>query len=1024
MRYLVFTLALYFGVPMTAAVTYTTIPGTAGWHQLKFAPKWQMPPTSAAEYEKLTSHLTFRVQSGSLLVAFAQPFGEHPTSTSLNPQVVDLRSGVVRGAQPGEWEKSRRIATHTDDPFREPPIVEGSHVSYARRQFSASGAVLDRYALSPDGSWLALMSHSENFVRDPNSFKPELPFQVLHFEIFQVSTGTKTTELLGSVFLKGFSDLFEDPLEGLQSATWISDRHFVVPTTQYLGAMLCDMSPLDPPERTAWDFVGEANEILGFWEEPQLVGYFNTLNSLKLHTAVRVAHDGTYTVKADLAGAKEVTAGFYPSPLEAGIRSIDAGFNYPATDGKREIRAMTLMSGTPSAITATATHLGSTAEYLSSLAHQPPEPPRLPSTQANQLPPPSLGRRLPDAIRVAGLDRDSWGKFAALSVSIPLKGWPVSDCRWRAILLEGTAGIATSWASVLPRQEEVTFFFEGAAISAKPSQGPLRLGWVTAECHVTAGTWKVTFDDNPLHTIRGFSREDFSKIPRSLQNKLTGPNKIEPIDDDHDGFAEFFHVQIGVDTSRRNCTLNASVIDPPDVLIGDLALVQQADGKTFSGYVEGPLFENRRAGAIRFRFLELLCGGQSIPFPEAPAVDVALEPRKTRRPFKIALSNAMNLSVRHVEYWVNCSASAPLRFPLSYSLLPSAPESIYVNVEPKTGPCTEHAFKISIDAQDGLAPGNYEQVFHVHAPGGGSWSGEEVRFQWKVNEAPEVFGVNPSKGIGPEALFHVAVTDRNYDIERIDLLINDELREQGGCYVSYFGRGIVLHSDDELKNSAARLAGQAGLENDRCAIKNGWDQLLRDVTIRFKPAFSGPKNIYARAIDGSGASSGWKQVGTWTASEEQAPEPIAVKPYLGSGSRQRFDFAFSDINGNGDIQTAEVLIQFGRDEANACAISLDRNAALIRLPGAPGDAEARTLRVGSQGAAVRNGQCKVSDAVVTTESRDALHLTINVEFDRSFKGRRNIYARAQDKAGQRSSWKWLGSWVFPNLEPVRLLPSA
>jgi hypothetical protein len=525
--------------------------------------------------------------------------------------------------------------------------------------------------------------------------------------------------------------------------------------------------------------------------------------------------------------------------------------------------------------------------------------------------------------------------------------------------------------------------------------------------------------EDPNRPVPGLSRNDFTTVPLSTQARLTGQNTFELIDDDHDGFAEFLHVQIGVNTNRRNCTLDVSLDEPPDTRIGELDLLPDADGKTFSAYIEGSLLEHR-AGELRFQLNRLRCGGQSLPLSGRTVVNTTLN-GKFRRPFKIARSAPMNSSPHHVEYWIDCTASAPLRFPLFYSVAPGSGEGLMVKVEPETAPCAQHAFKLTIDTGDSLPVGNYNQVLQVHAPGGASWSGEELRFEWKVNEAPEVFGVNPSKGIGPKALFHVATTDRNGDIERVDLLINDTLREQGGCYVSYLHKvgsknetdGIILHSDDARVDALTKLAGQAGVENERCSIAQGWTPLLRDVAIGFKPGFAGPKNVYVRAIDSFGASSGWKQVGTWTAGDEEAPEPISAEPYLGSGLRQRFNFAFSDINGSSDIQTAEILIQFGRDEVSACKITLDRDAAIVQLLGDTGTGASGTRRVNSQDAAIRNRQCAVSDVIVTNESRDALHLAMSIEFDRSFRGRRNIYARARDKAGLSSPWRWLGSWVVP-----------
>jgi len=196
-------------------------------------------------------------------------------------------------------------------------------------------------------------------------------------------------------------------------------------------------------------------------------------------------------------------------------------------------------------------------------------------------------------------------------------------------------------------------------------------------------------------------------------------------------------------------------------------------------------------------------------------------------------------------------------------------------------------------------------------------------------------------------------------------------------------------------------------------VARGWDQLLRGVTIDFSPSFRGQKNVYVRAIDSEGASSDWKQIGTWVASDELPPEPVAVAPYLGSGSTQRFTFVLSDINGNNDIDKAEVLIQFGRTNVDACLLRMDRASNVIRLVDDAGDGFAGVLQLDRPGASIRNRQCTVSGVTLRADSHDSIRLTATVAFANSFTGRRNIYARVEDKAGQASPLRWLGSWFVP-----------
>ena len=194
---------------------------------------------------------------------------------------------------------------------------------------------------------------------------------------------------------------------------------------------------------------------------------------------------------------------------------------------------------------------------------------------------------------------------------------------------------------------------------------------------------------------------------------------------------------------------------------------------------------------------------------------------------------------------------------------------------------------------------------------------------------------------------------------------------------------------------------------------DGYDQLLRDVMVHFKPPSFGTKNIYVRVTKSTGVTSGWLQKGTWTASDEEPPDPVSVVPYLGTGFRQSFDFALSDVNGNADIANAEFLLQANREQASACMFRFDRAAGVLTLLDDKAVSAAGTLRVNTTGK-IHNSQCTVSDPLLTAESNDSLMLRVNVEFAPGFAGRRNIYARAEDTARQSSRWRWLGSWIVPS----------
>jgi hypothetical protein len=296
-------------------------------------------------------------------------------------------------------------------------------------------------------------------------------------------------------------------------------------------------------------------------------------------------------------------------------------------------------------------------------------------------------------------------------------------------------------------------------------------------------------------------------------------------------------------------------------------------------------------------------------------------------------------------------------------------------------------------------------------------------------KATEVFGVLPTTGVGPGGVFQIAVLPayRTWEnIVSVELLFNDRSDAKGGCRISFLSdlkpnndrRRLILRGDDDRSDVTSLLSENGiysakAVENSRCSVGNGWKPLLEGVTeipVAFKPSFFGQKNIYVRVTDDNGKTSGWKQVGTWLASDERRPDAISVIPYLGSGMQRTFTFALSDLNGSTDVTSAEFLLQFGKTSQKACSFSLDRTLGAVTLSADQGTASSGSLRLGQPGQ-IGNSQCTLSDAKLKLEGRDAIALSVHIKFSSSFAGRRNVYARVEDKAGQRSSMVWLGSWV-------------
>jgi hypothetical protein len=102
--------------------------------------------------------------------------------------------------------------------------------------------------------------------------------------------------------------------------------------------------------------------------------------------------------------------------------------------------------------------------------------------------------------------------------------------------------------------------------------------------------------------------------------------------------------------------------------------------------------------------------------------------------------------------------------------------------------------------------------------------------------------------------------------------VNATLVSAGECYFLYYpGSNVLYLVNDASSGWAGSIAlGQSGtLQNSQCIVNaaassssGAGNNLTLIVALTFLPAFSGAKNIYMDAYDGT--DSGWQQKGAWT----------------------------------------------------------------------------------------------------------------------------------------------------------------
>ncbi|MCP5115875.1 MAG: hypothetical protein GY953_34035, partial [bacterium] len=188
-----------------------------------------------------------------------------------------------------------------------------------------------------------------------------------------------------------------------------------------------------------------------------------------------------------------------------------------------------------------------------------------------------------------------------------------------------------------------------------------------------------------------------------------------------------------------------------------------------------------------------------------------------------------------------------------------------------------------------------KNIFMYAADTSGLNSGWQQRGTWTPEDtsAPIPVSVTPSAGSGSSQTFSFSFSDGD-GYEQMGwsyVLFNDGVLQANGCYMQYLqaANTIWLRSDAGSAWTGPLALGAPGtLQNSQCIVDGeassatgAGSTLTLDLSLSFKPAFTGLKNIFMYAADTSGLNSGWQQRGTWTPEDTSAPIPVSVTPSAG-----------------------------------------------------------------------------------------------------------------------------------------------
>ncbi len=299
----------------------------------------------------------------------------------------------------------------------------------------------------------------------------------------------------------------------------------------------------------------------------------------------------------------------------------------------------------------------------------------------------------------------------------------------------------------------------------------------------------------------------------------------------------------------------------------------------------------------------------------------------------------------------------------------------------------------------------------------GSSTGWQTVGSFTVGSAmPSFVSVTPNAGSGSSEVFTAVFSDTagGSAINGEFFLINSTLNGSGACWIQVGPSGIYLYDDDSTPVVLGPIVAGGTYSNKQCTlngtgsgVSTSGNNLTLTLSITFKGAFSGLKNIYALANDVYGNSTGWQTVGTFTLGSAM-PSFVSLTPNAGSGSSQVFTAVFSDTAGGSAISGGSFLINSTLNGSSACWIQVGPSGIYLY------DDDSTPVVLGPivAGGTYSNKQCTLNgtgSAVSTSENN--LTLTLFITFNGVFSGPKNIYALANDVYGNSTGWQTVGSFT-------------
>jgi hypothetical protein len=229
-------------------------------------------------------------------------------------------------------------------------------------------------------------------------------------------------------------------------------------------------------------------------------------------------------------------------------------------------------------------------------------------------------------------------------------------------------------------------------------------------------------------------------------------------------------------------------------------------------------------------------------------------------------------------------------------------------------------------------------------------------------------------------------------------------------YVAAFDGTLRVNTDGSSYNTVLSAYRGAATRANEVGCKNVFFSFGEDLAVSVVTGQS-----YLIMVGAVGASTSGYAL---TISAARDSLPMSVWPFVGSGTRQSFQFRYYTYlewsNTSFGLSQADAQFSVSPSPANACKVRFDRVANNLQLRNDADTAWLGPVTIGVPGV-LQNSQCMVDAANSSVAGLGHVAtLTLDITFKSAFSGTKNVFARVVDNWPQPpDDLRQVGSWTVP-----------